>query len=61
MKIEPVVCPAIVLTIPIKKSKGDKAETYNFKNHKIGAGQCIRRKRVMLISAAKQPETLARI
>ena len=61
MKSEPVVRPAIVLTTPIKKSQGDKAETYNFKNHKTGAGQRTRRKSVMLISAAKQHETAARI
>ena len=61
MKIEPVVSPATVLNTPIKASNGDNAETHSFKNHKAGAGHLKRRKRVMLIRAAKQPETVARI
>ena len=61
MKSEPVIRPVIVVTTPIKKSQGDKAETNNFKNHKVGAGQCTRKKSVILINAAKQPETAARI
>ena len=61
MKPEPVVRPAIVLNTPIKKSKGDNAETYNFKNHNAGAGQRNRKKRVILINATRHPENAARI
>jgi len=61
MNIELIVCPAIIQTTPIKKSQGDKAETNIFRSHKAGAGQRTRRKNVMLISAAKHPETAARI
>jgi hypothetical protein len=61
MKTEPVANPAIVLATPVKQSHGDNAETNNFKNHKTGAGQRTRRKSVMLISAARQPEKAARI
>lgn len=61
MKAESVVSPAIVQITPTKKSQGDNAETNIFKNHKAGAGQRTRRKNVMLISAAKHPETAARI
>lgn len=61
MKVEPVESPAMMPNEPIKTKMGDKAETYNFKSHKAGAGQRNRKKMVMLKSAAKQPKTDAGI
>jgi hypothetical protein len=61
IKTELVIRPTKVVSIPIRRSNGDKAETYNFKNHNAGAGQCNRRKRVKLISATRKPAMPAMI
>ena len=59
MKTEPVVNPTTAVNTPIKASNGDNAETYNFKNHKAGAGQLSRMKSRMLMIALKLANTMA--
>ena len=49
-----------MLNNPIKTRKGDNAETYNFKNHKPGAGQRNRRNNRLLSSTDRRPGTTAR-
>lgn len=59
MNKEPTARPTMVLNKPIKTNKGDKAEAYNFKNHKAGEGQCSCRKNRMLRSAVVNPRRAA--
>jgi hypothetical protein len=61
MKTDPVVIPAMVLNTPTDASIGDNADTYSFMNHKTGAGQRNLIKSRMLITAAKQLNTIANI
>ena len=61
MKTESVARPTIAQHIPMRASNGDNAEVYNFRNHNAGEGQCNRTNSKILVSAAKELETTARI
>ena len=56
---EPVANPIIMVNRPIRDSMVDRAEAYNFANHKTGAGQLSLRKSGMLRMALVPARTKA--
>lgn len=61
MSAEPAAKPMNRLIALIKRKTGDKAETYNLRNHKAGAGQRTLWNNIVLSKATKKPETTAKI